>query len=138
MPFEPQRESPLFKPHASPSIRKFARELGVDLAKVKGSGPKGRITQQDVQAFVKGVLQPFPNVIAMAPKDEDELADMMFTASFTMGTPVTFEMNGTVREARGLTSMTKTPGPPGCAAGAMTYCTFISPRTCRASAMRVV
>src|SRR6478609_3121670 len=35
-----------FKPHASPSIRKFARELGVDLTQVKGSGPKGRITQQ--------------------------------------------------------------------------------------------
>ncbi|MCC6071175.1 dihydrolipoyllysine-residue acetyltransferase [Massilia sp. GCM10020059] len=44
------------KAHASPSIRKFARELGVDLTRVPGSGPKGRITQQDVQNFVKGVL----------------------------------------------------------------------------------
>jgi pyruvate dehydrogenase E2 component (dihydrolipoamide acetyltransferase) len=43
-------------PHASPSIRKFARELGVSLADVKGSGPKGRITQEDVQGFVKGVM----------------------------------------------------------------------------------
>jgi pyruvate dehydrogenase E2 component (dihydrolipoamide acetyltransferase) len=43
-------------PHASPSIRKLARELGVPLAEVKGSGPKGRITQMDVQAFVKGVM----------------------------------------------------------------------------------
>jgi len=42
--------------HASPSIRKFARELGVDLGKVPGTGPKGRITQQDVQNFVKGVM----------------------------------------------------------------------------------
>ncbi|NVM75300.1 pyruvate dehydrogenase E2 component (dihydrolipoamide acetyltransferase) [Duganella sp. SG902] len=42
--------------HASPSIRKFARELGVDLGKVPGSGPKGRITQQDVQNYVKGVI----------------------------------------------------------------------------------
>ena len=42
--------------HASPSIRKFARELGVDLGKVPGSGPKGRITQLDVQSYVKGVL----------------------------------------------------------------------------------
>src|SRR5690606_30028767 len=42
--------------HASPSIRKFARELGVDLGRVPGSGPKGRITQQDVQNFVKGVM----------------------------------------------------------------------------------
>jgi pyruvate dehydrogenase E2 component (dihydrolipoamide acetyltransferase) len=44
-------------PHASPSVRKFARELGVDLTKVKGSGPKDRITQEDVQAFVKGVMK---------------------------------------------------------------------------------
>ncbi len=43
-------------PHASPSIRRFARELGVPLEQVKGSGPKGRITQQDVQSFVKGVM----------------------------------------------------------------------------------
>ncbi len=42
--------------HASPSIRKFARELGVELTSVGGSGPKGRITQEDVQNFVKGVM----------------------------------------------------------------------------------
>lgn len=42
--------------HASPSIRKFARELGVDLAHVKGSGAKNRILQSDVQAYVKGEL----------------------------------------------------------------------------------
>ncbi|MGI4983813.1 MAG: dihydrolipoyllysine-residue acetyltransferase [Janthinobacterium lividum] len=42
--------------HASPSVRKFARELGVDVARVAGTGPKGRITQDDVRAFVKGVL----------------------------------------------------------------------------------
>lgn len=42
--------------HASPSVRKFARELGVTINQVKGSGPKGRITQDDVQAFVKGVM----------------------------------------------------------------------------------
>ncbi len=44
------------KAHASPSIRKFARELGVDLLRVVGTGPKARITQLDVQNFVKGVL----------------------------------------------------------------------------------
>jgi pyruvate dehydrogenase E2 component (dihydrolipoamide acetyltransferase) len=44
------------KPHASPSVRKFARELGVDLTQVQGSGPKGRILHSDVQAFVKGAL----------------------------------------------------------------------------------
>ena len=43
-------------PHASPSVRKFARELGVPLAEVKGSGPKGRITQADVQAFTQAVM----------------------------------------------------------------------------------
>ncbi|HMW07506.1 MAG TPA: dihydrolipoyllysine-residue acetyltransferase [Leptospiraceae bacterium] len=42
--------------HASPSVRKFARQLGVDVAKVKGTGPKGRITQEDVQNFVKSVM----------------------------------------------------------------------------------
>jgi pyruvate dehydrogenase E2 component (dihydrolipoamide acetyltransferase) len=46
--------------HASPSVRKFARELGVDLARVSGSGPKGRILQEDVQQFVKRVLTAPP------------------------------------------------------------------------------
>lgn len=49
--------------HASPSVRKLARELGVDLTKVQGSGDKGRITDVDVKAYVKrmltsGVLRP--------------------------------------------------------------------------------
>jgi len=43
-------------PHASPSVRKFARELGVPLEEVKGSGPKGRITEGDVQTFTKSVM----------------------------------------------------------------------------------
>ena len=47
----PRRKGAL--PHASPTIRKLARELGVPLDEVKGSGPKGRITQEDVQGFVK-------------------------------------------------------------------------------------
>jgi len=42
--------------HASPSVRRFARELGVDLPRVKGTGPKERITKEDVQNFVKGEL----------------------------------------------------------------------------------
>ena len=44
------------KSHASPSIRRFARELGVDLSKVGGSGRKGRIVKSDVKAFVKNVM----------------------------------------------------------------------------------
>jgi pyruvate dehydrogenase E2 component (dihydrolipoamide acetyltransferase) len=43
-------------PHASPSVRKFARELGVPLAELQGSGPKGRITQDDVQNFTRAVM----------------------------------------------------------------------------------
>ena len=52
--------------HASPSVRRFARELGVDVAKVTGSGPKGRILQGDVQAYVKGVLSVPPAAPAAA------------------------------------------------------------------------
>lgn len=44
------------KAHASPSVRRFSRELGVDLSRVKGSGPKERVTKEDVQAFVKTEL----------------------------------------------------------------------------------
>lgn len=44
------------KAHASPSVRRFSRELGVDLSRVKGSGPKDRVTKEDVQAFVKTEL----------------------------------------------------------------------------------
>ena len=55
VPSEP-KDAVASLPHASPSIRKFARELGVDLARVQGSGPKGRIVIADVQAFVKGVI----------------------------------------------------------------------------------
>jgi pyruvate dehydrogenase E2 component (dihydrolipoamide acetyltransferase) len=44
------------KAHASPSVRKFARELGVDLNRVSATGPKNRILQEDVQGFVKGVM----------------------------------------------------------------------------------
>ena len=67
VPIEPVADVPAFKPHASPSVRKFARELGADLSKVRGSGPKGRITQEDVQAFVKSVLAQAPAPAAAAP-----------------------------------------------------------------------
>jgi pyruvate dehydrogenase E2 component (dihydrolipoamide acetyltransferase) len=50
------RDETVSKPHASPSVRKFARELGVELSRVQGSGAKGRITHDDVQRFVKGAL----------------------------------------------------------------------------------
>ncbi|HVW69711.1 MAG TPA: 2-oxo acid dehydrogenase subunit E2 [Steroidobacteraceae bacterium] len=52
----PINEPGFSRAHASPSVRKFARELGVDLTRVKGSGFKGRITQDDVKGFVKSYL----------------------------------------------------------------------------------
>lgn len=52
----PVDEAAFVLAHASPSIRRFARELGVDLGQVKGSGPKSRILKEDVQAFVKQAL----------------------------------------------------------------------------------
>jgi pyruvate dehydrogenase E2 component (dihydrolipoamide acetyltransferase) len=51
--------------HAGPSVRKLARELGVDLARVAGSGPKGRISHDDVKAWVKRALQG--GIVAAAP-----------------------------------------------------------------------
>ena len=55
-------------PHASPSVRKFARELGVPLAEVKGGGPKGRITLDDVQAFTKSVMDGSTRIQAQVAK----------------------------------------------------------------------
>ena len=52
--------------HASPSVRKFGRELGVDLSRVQGTGPKGRILLEDVQGFVKGVMAGGAAVTAAA------------------------------------------------------------------------
>ncbi|AJY13382.1 dihydrolipoyllysine-residue acetyltransferase [Burkholderia dolosa] len=61
--------------HASPSVRKFARELGVDVSRVQGSGPKGRITKDDVTSFVKGVMtgQRAAPAAAAAPAGGGEL-----------------------------------------------------------------
>ena len=54
--------------HAGPAVRRFARELGVDLARVPGSGVKGRITHEDVKAFVKKALQAPAAAGAALPK----------------------------------------------------------------------
>ncbi len=54
----PINEPGFSRAHAGPSVRKFARELGVDLIRVKGSGFKGRITHDDVKGFVKTSLTP--------------------------------------------------------------------------------
>jgi len=60
--------STLGMPHASPSVRKFARELGVPLAEVKGAGPKGRITLEDVQGFTRAVMAGSTHTQAQAAK----------------------------------------------------------------------
>ena len=52
----PVPAAPGLRPHASPSVRKFARELAVDITRVAGNGPKGRILHEDVQNFVKQVM----------------------------------------------------------------------------------
>ena len=60
--------APVGLPHASPSVRKFARELGVPLNEVKGSGPKGRILDSDVQAFTRSVMAGATQTQAQAAK----------------------------------------------------------------------
>ena len=65
---EPMAASTGSLPHASPSVRKFARELGVPLAEVKGQGLKGRITFDDVQAFTKAVMAGETRTQAQAAK----------------------------------------------------------------------
>jgi pyruvate dehydrogenase E2 component (dihydrolipoamide acetyltransferase) len=54
--------------YASPSVRKFARELGADLGRVKGTGPKGRITHEDVKAYVKKLLSAPPAAAGGLPR----------------------------------------------------------------------
>jgi pyruvate dehydrogenase E2 component (dihydrolipoamide acetyltransferase) len=61
-------------PHASPSVRKFARLLGVPLAEVKGTGGKGRITEQDVQAFTKSVMSGALQTAAQAASSKPAAA----------------------------------------------------------------
>ena len=66
-PHDPTKP-PLGLPYASPSVRKFARELGVPLDELKGSGPKGRITAEDVRAFTKAVMSGTAQTKAQAAK----------------------------------------------------------------------
>jgi len=65
---QPATQALVGLPHASPSVRKFARELGVPLHELKGSGPKGRITQVDVQNFTKAVMSGAVQTAAQAAR----------------------------------------------------------------------
>jgi pyruvate dehydrogenase E2 component (dihydrolipoamide acetyltransferase) len=62
--------------HASPSVRRFARELGVELLRVQGTGPKGRITHVDVQNFVKGVMARADQPVAASASGSAGSADL--------------------------------------------------------------
>jgi pyruvate dehydrogenase E2 component (dihydrolipoamide acetyltransferase) len=66
---------PLQLPHASPSVRKFARELGVPLSEVKGSGLKGRITEADVQSFTRSVMSGAVQTAAAAAQSKNDGAN---------------------------------------------------------------
>jgi pyruvate dehydrogenase E2 component (dihydrolipoamide acetyltransferase) len=68
-------ESAFSRAHASPSVRKFAREIGADLGRINGTGPKGRITIEDVKAHVKRLLTtPIAPVSALPKVPEVDFA----------------------------------------------------------------
>jgi pyruvate dehydrogenase E2 component (dihydrolipoamide acetyltransferase) len=89
--------------HASPGVRRFARELGVDVSRVSGSGPKGRILKEDIQNFVK---QAMSGVAAPAPARAG--------GGLALGLPdwpkVDFAKYGPI-EAQALTRIQKLSGP---------------------------
>ena len=86
--------------HASPAIRKFARELGVVLERVKGTGPKGRISREDVQLFVKQSLQ----------RAEQAPSGGMGGLAWPVAPEVDFSRFGPV-ESQALTRIQKLSGP---------------------------
>ena len=68
-------EKAFSKAYASPSVRKFARELGADLGRVKGTGFKGRITHDDVKAYVKSIMTAPPPAAAASPLPKVPVVD---------------------------------------------------------------
>lgn len=75
----PVDEAGFRKAHASPSVRKFARELGADLGEISGSGSKGRILKEDVQAYVKKIMTsggPGMNVAPMPEIDFSQFGEI--------------------------------------------------------------
>ena len=96
--------------HASPSVRKFARELGVDLNLVTGSGPKGRITQDDVQGFVKGVMSGATKPQAAASGAQPSLAGSGFGAGWPAWPSLDFSKFGATENVA-LSRIKKISGP---------------------------
>ncbi len=92
--------------HASPGVRRFARELGVDLARVKGTGPKERILKEDIQSFVKGALAGGASPTAAGARAGGGMADLGLPA----WPKVDFARFGTV-EAKPLSRIQKISGP---------------------------
>jgi len=92
--------------HASPGVRRFARELGVDLARVKGTGPKERILKEDIQSFVKGALVGGASPTAAGARAGGGMADLGLPA----WPKVDFAKFGTV-EAKPLSRIQKISGP---------------------------
>jgi pyruvate dehydrogenase E2 component (dihydrolipoamide acetyltransferase) len=76
----PIEEAGFSKAYASPSVRKFAREVGADLSRITGTGPKGRITHEDVKAHVKRILTaPPPAAPAAAGAGLPKVAQVDFS-----------------------------------------------------------
>jgi pyruvate dehydrogenase E2 component (dihydrolipoamide acetyltransferase) len=76
----PIEEAGFSKAYASPSVRKFAREVGADLSRITGTGPKERITHEDVKAFVKRILTgPAPSATAAAGSGLPKVAQVDFS-----------------------------------------------------------
>ena len=92
--------------HASPGVRRFARELGVDLGAVKGSAPKGRVLKEDIQAFIKSALAGGGATQPAATRGGAGLADLGLPA----WPKVDFAKFGPV-EAKPLSRIQKISGP---------------------------
>lgn len=73
-------DAPGTKAHASPSVRRFARELGVDLLQVKGTGPKGRVSRDDVQNFIKKALSGGAGQVSTGPLQLPGIPSVNFSA----------------------------------------------------------
>jgi pyruvate dehydrogenase E2 component (dihydrolipoamide acetyltransferase) len=93
-------------------VRAFARELGVDVAKVAGTGPKGRVTQADVQAFVKGVMAAAPTTGGVLPRGFPPVTSRLTFGEFNLipWPQVDFAKFGPI-EVKPLSRIKKISGP---------------------------